>query len=155
MKEGSKRSLSIPSALGYGAEGSPGKIPPNTDLYFDVELVKVLKEDEMDLVTFEILKPGTGRGIKDGDVVTIEYHGTTLDGEEVDSSKSQGKPATFTVGKQQLMAKGLEDGMKGAGPAESMKLGEKRRITLPPGMGMPGDWDSTLQTFEVTLKSIK
>jgi len=41
MAVGSIRRLTVPPELGYGDEGVPGKIPPDTVLVFEVELLAV------------------------------------------------------------------------------------------------------------------
>lgn len=41
MKVGGKRTLLIPSSMGYGSHGAGGAIPPNAALVFDVELVSI------------------------------------------------------------------------------------------------------------------
>lgn len=41
MKEGGKRVLVIPPELGWGAEGIPGRVPPNATLFFEIELLAI------------------------------------------------------------------------------------------------------------------
>jgi peptidylprolyl isomerase len=43
MKVGEKKTLTIPPADAYRADGVPGVIPPNSTLIFDVELVSINK----------------------------------------------------------------------------------------------------------------
>lgn len=43
MKQGGKRQLVIPPSLGYGAQGSGKKVPPNATLLFDIEVLKIEK----------------------------------------------------------------------------------------------------------------
>lgn len=49
MKVGGKRKLTIPSNLGYGETGS-GSIPGGATIYFDVELVEIVKEEVIETV---------------------------------------------------------------------------------------------------------
>jgi FKBP-type peptidyl-prolyl cis-trans isomerase len=44
MREGGKRTLVIPAHLAYGSR-SVGKIPPNSDLIFHVELLEALPRE--------------------------------------------------------------------------------------------------------------
>ena len=46
MKVGGKRQLSVPASLGYGERQIGDKIPPHSDLFFDIELLEVLTRDD-------------------------------------------------------------------------------------------------------------
>jgi WD40 repeat protein len=48
MKEGGKRRLVIPPKLGYGARGLPNKVPPDAELQYELELIRVTPNSEKD-----------------------------------------------------------------------------------------------------------
>lgn len=76
----------------------------------------------------ETIKEGTGEGAKAGDYVTVNYVGTLENGTKFDSSIDRGQPFSFTLG-QGSVIEGWEQGLLG------MKVGEKRKLTIPPEMG--------------------
>ena len=45
MRVGGKRTLWVPASLGYG-ERQVGKIPPNSNLYFEIELLEALNRED-------------------------------------------------------------------------------------------------------------
>ena len=76
----------------------------------------------------EILQQGVGEGAKAGDTVTVNYVGMLTNGTKFDSSIDRNSPFTFPIGKDRVI-KGFDNGVLG------MKLGEKRRLTIPPELG--------------------
>lgn len=100
------------------------------------------------------LKEGEGEGAKAGDSITVDYVGTLEDGTKFDSSIDAKQPFTFTLGEHKVI-QGWDEGLIGA------KLGEKRKLVIPPEMayGEAGAGDkippnSTL-IFEVDVLAIK
>jgi len=47
MHVGDKRRLTVPPRMGYGAQGAPPTIPADSQLSFDIEVVKIHDSDEM------------------------------------------------------------------------------------------------------------
>jgi FKBP-type peptidyl-prolyl cis-trans isomerase len=80
-------------------------------------------------VTIVEVAPGKGTAAaKDGDKVAVLYKGSLPDGTVFDESKLHGNtPLDFDVGGRVI--KGFSDGVRG------MKLGGKRKITIPPSLG--------------------
>jgi FKBP-type peptidyl-prolyl cis-trans isomerase len=81
-------------------------------------------------VKYETLKAGTGPELKPGQKAAIHYVGKLEDGTEFDSTRSKQPPAPFevSIGVSSLI-KGWEEGIPG------MKVGEVRKLTIPPEMG--------------------
>lgn len=101
----------------------------------------------------EIVKEGSGEGAKSGDAVTVNYVGTLQNGIKFDSSIDRSTPLSFTLGKNKVI-EGWELGILG------MKVGEKRKLTIPPelayGQGGAGNAippNATL-VFEVDMLGI-
>lgn len=76
----------------------------------------------------EILKEGTGEGAKAGEQVTANYVMSLPDGKEIDSSFQRNAPFSFRLGENKII-KGWELGILG------MKVGENRKLTIPPELG--------------------
>lgn len=80
----------------------------------------------------ETLKEGSGEGAKTEDKVTVNYTGTLENGTKFDSSVDPAfghvEPFEFTLGEGRVI-QGWEQGVFG------MKIGEKRKLTIPPDLG--------------------
>ena len=82
----------------------------------------------MDKLIMEDLVVGTGGTAASGQKVTVHYTGWLTNGTKFDSSKDRGDPFVFPLGKGQVI-KGWDQGVQG------MKVGGKRKLTIPPEMG--------------------
>jgi peptidylprolyl isomerase len=162
MKVDGKRKLIVPPDLAYGADGAmEGRIPPNSTLIFEITLLgdqgpaaATLPPSSVTELKIEDLVVGTGAEAKDGDTLSVHYTGWLENGTKFDSSLDSGQPIEFVLGKGKVIP-GWEQGLKG------MKVGGKRRLTVPSSLGYgpygAGDTippNATL-IFEVELLAIK
>jgi FKBP-type peptidyl-prolyl cis-trans isomerase FklB len=101
---------------------------------------------------YKILKKGTGASPKATDIVKCHYKGTTIDGEEFDSSYKRGEPATFALNK---VIKGWTEGL------QLMKEGGKWEFFVPPELAYgemgsgPHIGPNEVLIFEVELLGIE
>ena len=83
-------------------------------------------------LVIEELVAGGGATAAAGQKVSVHYTGWLLEdgkaGRKFDSSKDRGEPFVFPLGRGQVI-KGWDDGVAG------MKVGGKRKLTIPPELG--------------------
>lgn len=80
------------------------------------------------VLKYEDLKEGDGGEAKKGDVVDVHYTGWLTDGKKFDSSLDRKEPFSFKLGEGRVI-KGWDEGVAG------MKVGGKRKLTIPPELG--------------------
>jgi peptidylprolyl isomerase len=151
MKPGGKRRIIIPWQLAYGAEGRPPKIPPQSDLVFEIELLSIVKR--VPRLEIEDVNVGTGPEVKTGDTVEVFYTGRLVkDGHLFDSNVGK-EPFEVNVGAGKVI-RGWDQGLPG------MKVGGKRKLRIPADLAygkrslpeIPADSDLE---FEIELVRIK
>jgi FKBP-type peptidyl-prolyl cis-trans isomerase len=77
---------------------------------------------------YTILKAGKGATAKTGQTVFVHYTGTLINGKKFDSSLDRGQPFSFILGQGQVIA-GWDEALS------TMKVGERRKLTIPPKLG--------------------
>lgn len=141
MNVGGQAKLIIPPELGYGAQ-AVGPIPANSTLIFEVELISIQPGSpdaptEVDEADYEItdsglqyfdFEEGDGPSPQTGQSVVVHYTGWLMDGTKFDSSLDRGQPFTFSLGVGQVIP-GWDEGVA------TMKVGGKRQLVIPPGLG--------------------
>ena len=76
----------------------------------------------------EDLKLGEGSEAVKSKLIVVHYTGWLTDGTKFDSSLDRNDPFSFTLGVGQVI-RGWDEGFAG------MKVGGKRKLTIPPEMG--------------------
>jgi FKBP-type peptidyl-prolyl cis-trans isomerase len=82
----------------------------------------------MAALQIEEIVVGTGASPKSGQAVKVHYTGWLTNGKKFDSSVDRGQPFEFDIGVGQVI-KGWDDGVM------TMKVGGKRKLTIPPELG--------------------
>ena len=143
-RKGGKGTLYIPSGLAYGNQDRSPTIPPNSILVFDVEIVKISTQAEIDDkairkyladkkidarktssgLYYTITKEGEGRRPIRGEKVLVRYNGTFMDGKKFDGNMDSPQPLPFALGEHEVIA-GWDEGIG------LLKKGTKATFFIP------------------------
>ena len=95
----------------------------------DKPTIEIPDTDAPAELVLDDLEVGTGPEAKPGQQVAVHYVGVAWsDGSEFDNSYDRGEPLVFGLGAGQVI-QGWDSGIAG------MKVGGRRRITIPPHLG--------------------
>ena len=72
--------------------------------------------------------PGTGTPVVAGDSIAVQYTGWLANGAMFDTSRDNGVPYPFRLGRGRVIA-GWDEGLAG------MRVGGRRRLVIPPALG--------------------
>ena len=79
-------------------------------------------------LTYQDIVEGTGAEALKGATVSVHYTGWLMDETKFDSSKDRNEPFEFPLGAGHVI-RGWDEGVAG------MKVGGKRKLTIPPSLG--------------------
>ena len=95
----------------------------------DKPTIEIPDTDAPAELVLDDLEVGTGPEAKPGQQVAVHYVGVAWsDGTEFDNSYDRGEPLVFGLGAGQVI-RGWDEGLVG------MRVGGRRRITIPPQLG--------------------
>ena len=141
LQVGDKATIKFGPELGYGANAN-GKIPANSTLIFDVELIDVTEGTRpFDVKGKDTIKTPSGLKyilVKEnksgeqavvGTIAEFHYTGYLADGKMFDSSVDRGQPLSIKVGQKQLFP-GWDEGIA------LLRKGEKARLIIPSALAL-------------------
>jgi FKBP-type peptidyl-prolyl cis-trans isomerase FkpA len=102
--------------------------PPPSDAGVVAMVEAAVVEAPRSEVIIEDVSVGSGDAAGPGDHVTVHYTGTLTDGTVFDTSRKRNHPFDFVLSRGQVI-RGWDQGVAG------MKVGGKRKLTIPPSLG--------------------
>lgn len=130
LKQTGKSSVGEIRLPGSESEGAAAKTVQEPRKQEQAKINPIQPESAMEEeLKIEVVKEGEGdRKTKKGDTISVHYTGTLLDGTKFDSSVDRGTPFDFQLGAGMVIA-GWDQGLL------DMKVGEKRKLTIPSSLG--------------------